>query len=37
VLDRVVLRPLPYPDPDSLAMVWEANDGKGLSHEQISP
>src|SRR5580765_7183455 len=37
VLDRVVLRPLPYSDPDSLAMVWEANDGKGLSHEQISP
>ena len=37
VLDRVVLRPLPYSGPDSLAMVWEANDGKGLSHEQISP
>ena len=37
VLDRVVLRPLPYPDPDRLAMVWEANDGKGLSHERISP
>ena len=29
VLDRVVLRPLPYPDPDRLTMVWEANDGKG--------
>ena len=37
VLDRVVLRPLPYPDPDRLAMVWEVNDGKGLSHERISP
>jgi predicted permease len=37
VLDRVVLRPLPYPDPDRLAMVWEANDGKGLPHERISP
>src|SRR5437868_7107679 len=37
VLDRVVLRPLPYPEPDRLAMVWEANDGKGLSHERISP
>jgi putative ABC transport system permease protein len=37
VLDRVVLRPLPYPDPDSLTMVWEANDSKGLSHERISP
>src|SRR5882724_6321687 len=37
VLDRVVLQPLPYPDPDRLAMVWEANDGKGLPHERLSP
>src|SRR5438034_5761070 len=37
VLDRVVLRPLPYPDPDRLAMVWDTNDGKGLTHERISP
>src|SRR5215467_6328599 len=37
VLDRVVLRPLPYSDPDRLAMVWETNDAKGLSHERISP
>src|SRR5882757_8114029 len=37
VLDRVVLRPLPYPDADRLTMVWEANDSKGLSHERISP
>src|SRR3954451_10024266 len=36
VLDRVVLRPLPYPDADRLTMVWEVNDGKGLSHERIS-
>src|SRR5262245_43500840 len=37
VLDRVVLRPLPYPDPDRLAMIWEVNDTKGLAHERISP
>ena len=37
VLDRVVLRPLPYPDADRLAMVWEANDAKGLTHERLSP
>jgi len=37
VLDRVVLRPLPYPDADRLAMVWEVNDSKGLTHERISP
>jgi putative ABC transport system permease protein len=37
VLDRVVLRPLPYPDAERLTMVWEVNDTKGLSHERISP
>src|SRR3954468_20988396 len=37
VLDRVVLRPLPYPDPDRLTMMWETNDAKGLPHERISP
>jgi putative ABC transport system permease protein len=37
VLDRVVLRPLPYEDPDRLLMVWDTNDGKGLTHERISP
>src|SRR3954452_4527307 len=37
LLDRVVLRPLPYPDPDRLTMVWETNDTKGLSHERLSP
>ncbi len=37
LLDRVVLRPLPYPDPDRLVMVWETNDTKGLSHERLSP
>jgi putative ABC transport system permease protein len=37
VLDRVVLRPLPYLEPDRLAMIWETNDAKGLAHERISP
>jgi putative ABC transport system permease protein len=37
LLDRVVLRPLPYPDPDRLTMVWETNDNKSLSHERLSP
>src|SRR5262245_47551874 len=37
VLDRVVLRPLPYPDPDRLAMVWDTNASKGLTHDRLSP
>jgi predicted permease len=37
LLDRVVLRPLPYPDADRLVMVWETNDTKGLAHERLSP
>jgi predicted permease len=37
VLDRVVLRPLPYPSPDRLTMVWDTNVSKALTHERISP
>jgi putative ABC transport system permease protein len=37
LLDRVVLRPLPYPEPDRLVMVWDTNPGKALIHERISP
>jgi putative ABC transport system permease protein len=37
LLDRVVLRPLPYPHADRLVMAWETNDGKGLAHERLSP
>src|SRR5919204_1836659 len=37
LLDRVVLRPLPYPNPERLLMVWEANDSNGRSHDQLSP
>ena len=36
-LDRVVLRQLPYADPDRLAMVWDIDGAKGLSHERLSP
>ena len=37
LLDRVVLRPLPYPDPDRLVMVWDTKASSGLTHERISP
>ena len=37
VLDRVVLRPLPYNDPDRLVAIWDVNHAKSLSHERLSP
>jgi putative ABC transport system permease protein len=37
VLDRVVLRPLPYPDADRLVVIWETNEARGLGRERLSP
>jgi len=37
MLDGVVLRPLPYRDPDQLVMLAETNSGKNLEHEGLSP
>ena len=37
LLEAVVLRPLPYAQPDRLVMLWEANREKGLDHQQLSP
>ena len=37
VVDAVVLRPLPYEEPDRLVTIWETNHEKGLEHEPISP
>ena len=37
LLRGVVLRPLPYAQPDRLVMLWETNHVKALEHEPISP
>lgn len=37
LVDGVVLRPLPYADPERLVSLWEANRDRGLSHEPVSP
>jgi putative ABC transport system permease protein len=37
VVDSVVLRPLPYTQPDRLVTLWDTNIEKGLSHDPISP
>jgi putative ABC transport system permease protein len=36
VANAVLLRPLPYKDPDRLVMVWETNVKKGVNHVQVS-
>ena len=37
VVDTVILRPLPYHEPERLVMLWDTNHDRGLSHEPISP
>lgn len=37
VVDSVVLRPLPYEQPDRLVKLWDTNAEQGLSHDPISP
>jgi putative ABC transport system permease protein len=37
VVDAVVLRPLPYADPERLVTLWDTNTEKGLAREPISP
>ena len=37
ILDQVVLRPLPYAEPDRLTMLWETNGARSLLHERLSP
>jgi hypothetical protein len=37
VVDSVLLRPLPYKDPDRLVTLWDSNPTTGLRHEPISP
>jgi predicted permease len=37
IVDGVLLKPLPYSQPDRLVTFWDVNHERGLSHEPISP
>lgn len=37
VVDSVILRPLPYANPDALVTLWDTNIEKGLMHDPLSP
>ncbi|MGE5834289.1 MAG: ABC transporter permease [Acidobacteriota bacterium] len=37
VVDRVLLRALPYPDPDRIVMVWEKRPREGVMKNVVSP
>jgi putative ABC transport system permease protein len=36
-LDQIVIRPLPYADPDRLAMLWEDFSAFGVPKQRVSP
>jgi len=37
VINGILLKPLPYPDPEQLVSVWQTAPGIGLKEVQISP
>ena len=37
IVDTVLLRPLPFREPESLVSIWEAHAEKGLPKERLSP
>src|SRR3989442_8215053 len=36
VINGVLLRPLPYPEPDQLVTLWERSPQRGIEQERVS-
>jgi putative ABC transport system permease protein len=37
LVDGVLLRPFPYPDPERLVFIWDSNPGRGWNKFSVSP
>jgi len=37
LVDGVLLRPFPYPDPERLVFIWDSNPGQGWDRFSVSP
>lgn len=37
LVNAILIRPLPYPDPDRLVLVWETKLSKGMRRQPVSP
>src|SRR5262245_38860319 len=36
IINALLLRPLPYPDPDRLVTLWERSPSRGIEQERVS-
>src|SRR5437870_4102616 len=37
VMNAVLLRPLPYPNPDRLMVIWESRPREGVNNNTVAP
>lgn len=37
LVDGILLRPFPFPEPDRLVQVWDSNPGRGWNYFSVSP
>src|SRR5690349_17941402 len=37
IVNAVLLRPLPYPNPDRLTVIWESRPREGVNNNTVAP